>query len=173
MNLEEKKNIVADLKERFEKTSNFYLADSSDLTVAQVNSLRRKMHSQGIVYRVAKNTLIKRALEEATGDYSAIYESLKGQSAIFFTDVSNAPAKIIKDFRKKNEKPILKAAYIDSDVYVGDENLDILTNLKSKEELIGDIISMLQSPINNLISALQAPGRNLSGILKTLSEKQD
>jgi len=104
MNLEEKKNIVADLKERFEKTSNFYLADSSDLTVAQVNSLRRKMHSQGIVYRVAKNTLIKRALEEATGDYSAIYESLKGQSAIFFTDVSNAPAKIIKDFRKKNRK---------------------------------------------------------------------
>ncbi len=171
MTREEKKEIVAYLKERFNESNFFYIVDSSELTVAEVNQLRRLCHERGVEFRVAKNTLIRKAMEEADKDFAALYEVLKGPSSLFFAESSNVPAKIVKDFRKKNEKPILKAAFIETEVYLGDESLDTLAALKSKEELIGDIILLLQSPVKNVIGALQSTGNNLSGILKTLSEK--
>jgi len=122
---------------------------------------------------VAKNTLIKKALESIEDiDYNELYQVLSGPTSLMFSEVANAPAKIIKEFRKKHDKPVLKAAYIDSDFFIGDELVESLAALKSKEELIGEVISLLQSPAKNVISALQSSGNKLAGILKTLSEKE-
>jgi len=120
---------------------------------------------------VAKNTLIRKALERIDGDYSPIFAALKGSTAIMYSDTGNVPAKLIKDFRKTSEKPVLKGAWIDSAVFLGDSNLDTLVSLKSKNELIADIIALLQSPAKNVISGLQGGGHKLSGILKTLEER--
>lgn len=175
MTREEKDQNIAVLKEEFEQASNFYLADSSTLTVAQINDFRRLCFNKGITFKVAKNTLIKKALEKVEGKkYSEdLYELLHGPTAIMFSEVSNDPAKVLKEFRKKADKPVLKAAYIDTDLFVGDERIDELSKLKSKEELIGEVISLLQSPAKNVISALQSGGGKLAGILKTLSEREE
>ncbi|MCI5081219.1 MAG: 50S ribosomal protein L10 [Saprospiraceae bacterium] len=169
----EKTATIEALKEKFEETSFFYLTDSSTLTVEQVNNFRRKCFEADIQMKVIKNTLIKKALETAPEDknYEALYESLKGQTAILFTTTANAPAKVLKEFRKENEKPVLKAAYIDTAVYVGDDQLESLTKLKSKEDLIGEVITLLQSPAKNVISSLQSGGATLSGLLKALEER--
>lgn len=121
--------------------------------------------------QVAKNTLIRKAMEATGNDYSELFGTLKGTSAIMFSEVGNAPAKLIKEVRKNGDKPALKAAYIDSAVFIGDNQLDALTQLKSKEELIGDIIALLQSPAKNVISGLKSGGNKLAGILKTLEER--
>jgi large subunit ribosomal protein L10 len=121
--------------------------------------------------QVAKNTLIKKAMEAAGGDYSEMYDVLKGSSSIMFSKTANAPAKLIKQLRKQGDKPVLKAAYIDSAVFIGDNQLDALVNLKSKEELVADIIALLQSPAKNVISGLQSGGNKLAGIVKTLQER--
>lgn len=171
----EKTETIEFLKEQFSNSEFFYITDSSTLTVAEVNKLRELCHKSGITFKVAKNTLIKKALE-ADGDdgkYDSLMEVLKGPTSIMFSEVSNAPAKVIKEFRKGSDKPVLKAAYIDTDVFLGDENLQTLVDLKSKEELIGDIIALLQSPAKNVISALQSSGNKLSGIIKTLSDKEE
>jgi large subunit ribosomal protein L10 len=173
MNRSEKATAIAGLKEKFDKHQFFYVTDSSTLTVEQVNKLRGLCFEQGIEMLVVKNTLAIKALEQAEEDkgYGPIIESMKGPSAILFTENSNAPAKIIKEFRKEFDKPVLKAAYIDSDVFIGDDQLDTLVDLKSKEELIGEVISLLQSPMSNLLSALQSGGSTLSGLLKSLENK--
>ena len=124
--------------------------------------------------RVVKNTLVKKALEAAGGEelgYDGLYDSLKGPTSLMFTSVANSPAKLIKEFRKGHDKPILKAAYIDQSVYVGDDSLDALASLKSKEELIGDIVMLLQSPAKNVLSALQSGSSTIAGLVKTLSER--
>ncbi len=169
----EKTATIEALKEKFEETSFFYLTDSSTLSVEQVNNFRRKCFEADIQMKVIKNTLIKKALETAPEDknYEALYESLKGQTAILFTTTANAPAKVLKEFRKENEKPVLKAAYIDTAVYVGDDQIESLTKLKSKEDLIGEVITLLQSPAKNVISSLQSGGATLSGLLKALEER--
>ena len=166
-----KQEVINELKELFSGTSNFYLTDTSGLTVAEINKLRRVCFKEGIKIKMAKNTLIKKALESLDSDYSGIYGSLKGSSSIMISDVANSPAKVIKDFRKGLDKPALKAAYIDSSIFIGDNELENLANLKSKNELIGEIIGLLQSPAQNVISALQSGGNKLGGILKTLSER--
>jgi large subunit ribosomal protein L10 len=174
MTKSEKNEAIELLKEKFSQYNNFYLADSTSLTVAQVNALRRVCFEKQVEMRVAKNTLIRKALESLNSEsYSGVYDSLKGQTAIMFSENAKEPAVIISGFRQKNnnERPVLKAAFIDTDVFVGDEQLETLTRLKSKQELIGEIIGLLQSPAKNVLGALQSGGNKLAGILKTLEER--
>ncbi|NET35329.1 MAG: 50S ribosomal protein L10 [Cyanothece sp. SIO1E1] len=169
----EKTATIEALKEKFSSTEFFYLTDSSTLTVEEVNKFRGLCFEKGIEMRVIKNTLARKALEALPEEkgYGDLYESLKGPTAILFTEVANAPAKVLKEFRKSAEKPVLKAAYIDTAVYVGDDQIDPLTKLKSKEDLIGEVITLLNSPAKNVISALQSGGATLSGLLKALEER--
>lgn len=174
MTKSQKNEAIELLKEKFSQYNNFYLADSSSLTVEQVNALRGVCFQEQVEMRVAKNTLIRKALESLNNDsYSGIYDSLIGQTAIMFSENAKAPAMIISGFRKGNntERPVLKAAFIDTDIFVGDEQLETLSHLKSKNELIGEIIGLLQSPAKNVIGALQSGGNKLAGILKTLEER--
>lgn len=171
MKKEEKQDIVLALTEQIKEYGSFYITDTANLSVAKVNTIRRKCFENGITIQVAKNTLIKKAMEAASGDFSELYEVLKGSSTILFSTSGNAPAKLIKDLRKTGDKPVLKAAYIDSAIFIGDKQLDTLISLKSKEELVGDIIALLQSPAKNVISGLKSGGNKLAGIVKTLQER--
>ena len=173
MTKSEKFAVVDELKVKFEENSNFYVTDSSTLTVAEVNDLRSICFEKGIEMRVVKNTLVKKALETFPEEknYADLYDSLKGPTALMFCETANLPAKVIEDFRKTHERPVLKAAYIDTSVYVGDDQIKSLASLKSKEELVGEIVGLLQSPAKNVISALKSGGSTLAGILKTLEER--
>lgn len=172
MRKEEKQEIVQALAEQIKSFGNFYIADTADLSVEKVNGIRRKCFEQGIIIQVAKNTLIQKALIEAGIESEEIAGVLKGASTILFSETGNAPAKLIKQLRKEgNEKPLLKAAYIQETAFVGDNQLDSLVNLKSKEELVADIIALLQSPAKNVISALQSGGNTVSGLLKALEQR--
>ena len=171
MKKEEKHDVVLALKEQIEEYGNFYITDTGNLSVAKINNIRRKCFESDIKMQVAKNTLIKKAMEAAGGDFTEIYEVLKGTSAIMFSKSGNAPAILIKQLRKLGDKPVLKAAYIDTAVFIGDNQLDALVNLKSKEQLVADIIALLQSPAKNVISGLQSGGNKLAGIVKTLQER--
>ena len=177
MTREEKAVVIEDLVQRFSDNSHFYITDASGMTVADTNALRRLCFEKGIEYRVFKNTLIQKALERMESDYTPFNESvLKGFSGVMFSaENANAPAQLIKEFRKKSggESPLLKGASIDTDLFIGEENLDALSKLKSKAELIGEIITLLQSPAKNVISGLQGAGGKLAGILKTLSERDN
>lgn len=172
MNREEKNEVVLELQGQMQEFGNFYIADTSSLSVEQINNIRRKCFESGIVMKVAKNTLIRKAIEGLDGDASEIYTALKGSSSLLFSTTGNAPAKLIKGLRKTSDKPVLKAAFIDSTVFVGDNMLDTLVSLKSREELIGDIIGLLQSPAKNVVSALKSSGGKLAGIVKTLQERE-
>lgn len=172
MNRTEKAAVVEELTQKFNDSTFFYIADSSTLTVEEINNFRRLCFGQDIELRVAKNTLVKKAMEASSKDFEGLYEVLSGPTSLMFTNVSNAPAKLIEDFRKKHEKPVLKAASIDLDFFIGDDQLKTLATLKSKEELVGDIIGLLQSPAKNVISGLQASGNKLAGLLKALSERE-
>ncbi len=174
MTREEKEIIVQDLSEKLATTNYFYITDASTMTVASINQFRRMAFDRGLEYKVYKNTLIKKALDTLEADTTALEGVLKGASGILFsTESGNAPAKLIKDFRKKGHTlPLLKGAFIDSGIYVGENQLDTLTTIKSKAELIADVIALLQSPAKNVISGLQGGGNKLAGILKTLSEKE-
>lgn len=173
MNKAQKTQVIENLKERFANSTFFYLADASSLTVMQVNSFRKLCFEQNVQMQVVKNTLIKKALEagDEAKNFSDLYGSLERPTAVLFCETANIPARIIEKFRKTNSKPILKAAYIDSSVYVGDDQIEVLTKLKSKEELVGEIIGLLQSPAKNVISALKSGGSTIAGLLKTLEER--
>ncbi len=174
MTREEKEKIIDELSEKFANNAHFYITDASGFTVAQVNNLRRICYKNGVEYKVYKNTLIRKALEKREGtDYSPLFAALSGFSGIMFSpEIGNAPAKIMVEFRRKVEgKPVLKAASISEDFYIGDENLGMLSELKSKNELIGDIIAALQSPAKNVISALQNSKHTIAGLVKTLESR--
>ena len=171
MTREEKNQFIDTLAEKLTDNNHFYLTDISGLTVSDSNDLRRLCFNKGVSLEVVKNTLLKNAMERAERDYTESYDVLKGNTAILFCEVGNVPAKLIREFRKKHDKPVLKAAYVEEVFYFGDEQLSILSDIKSKNEVIGDIIGLLQSPVKNVISALQSGGNKLSAILKTLSEK--
>lgn len=174
MNKQEKDQVIEELKERFDNTSYIYFTDASAMTVEEVNKLRRKCFEQGIEMKVVKNKLARKAMERLGEErnFSAVFTALEGPTAIMLTDTANAPARLIKDFRGGDGKrPALKAAYIDSDVFFGEESLETLATLKSKEELVGDIIMLLQSPAKNVISALKSGGSTIAGLVKTLEER--
>lgn len=171
----EKTAVIEELKEKFENSSFFYVTDSSTLTVEKVNNLRGKLFEKGIEMRVVKNTLARKALESASpekGFNATLLDSFKGPTALMFTEVANAPGKVIKEFRgKKDTIPSIKAAYIDSAIYIGDDQLEALSTIKSKEEMLGEIIGLLQSPIQKVLGQLQSGGNTLAGLLKTLEER--
>ncbi len=171
----EKTTAIAELKEKFSNNSFFYLTDSSTLTVEQVNNLRGLCFEKGVEMKVVKNTLAIKALEDAPDEkgYSKLFESLKGPTAIMFSETANVPAKIIEEFRKSHERPVLKAAYIDTSVFVGDDQVKALAALKSKEELIGEIIGLLQSPAKTVISSLKSGEATIMGLLKALEERAE
>lgn len=172
MNREEKAQYIDDLTADLKEAGIFYLADTSELTVEKVNDLRGKCFKSGVSLRVIKNTLLSKAIERIEDkELGELKDVLAGPTSIMFADVGNAPAKVIKDFRKKNDKPILKAAYVEETIYIGDENLNTLVEIKSKDELIGDIITLLQSPAKNVVSGLKGQGGKIAGILKTLEER--
>lgn len=172
MNKDQKAQYIDDLAGELSNANIFYLADTSELTVETINQLRRRCFQSGIELRVVKNTLLAKAMERVEGrDYGQLSEVLGGPTSIMFSEVGNVPAKLIKEFRKKNDKPILKGAYIDEAVFIGDNQLDALESLKSREELLGEIIGLLQSPAKNVLSGLQSGGNKIAGILKTLEER--
>ena len=172
MTREEKKLVIEGLTEQLNRYPNFYITDIEALNAEQTAALRRKCFEKDVKLVVVKNTLFIKALESVEKADAALVEVLKGTSSIMFSESSKSPAVVIKDFRKGCEKPILKAAYVQDCVYVGDNNLDMLVNIKSREELIGDIVALLQSPIKNVFSALQGnAGQKVAGIVKALEER--
>ena len=172
MTREEKSIVIEDLTAQLTDNSVVYLGDISGLDAGTTSNLRRACFKANVKLAVVKNTLLAKAMEASDKEFGDLPSVLKGNTSIMFSETGNAPAKVIKEFRKKNEKPLLKGAFVEEAVYVGDEYLDALVNIKSKEEVIGDIVGLLQSPAKNVISALKSGGGKISGILKTLSEKE-
>jgi large subunit ribosomal protein L10 len=173
MTKQEKNEVIDVLKEKFQQYNNFYVTNTESLTVEQVNKLRGICFSKKVEMKVAKNTLIKKALEAINNErYSDVYESLNGVTALLFSENPKEPAVIISDFRRQGNReiPVLKAAFIDGDVFAGDNQLKALTTLKSKHDLIGEIIGLLQSPAKRVISGLNA-GSKLAGLVKALEER--
>ncbi|MDC6361146.1 MULTISPECIES: 50S ribosomal protein L10 [Flavobacteriaceae] len=172
MTREEKATVIEDLTAQLAETANIYLADISGLDAVATSNLRRACFKANIKLAVVKNTLLAKAMEASDKEFGELPGVLKGNTSMMLSETGNAPAKLIKDFRKKSDKPLLKGAFIAEAIYIGDENLEALVNIKSKEEVIGDIIGLLQSPAKNVISGLKSGGGKLAGILKTLSEKE-
>jgi len=174
MKKEEKSQLIDTLVEQLNHANSFYLADIGDLNADNSSKLRRLCFKRNVTLQVVKNSLLKIAIERSgKTDFEALYPLLKGSTSILFSDVNNDPAKLIKEFRRTAKKPILKGAYVEECIYLGDDQLEALINIKSKNELIGDLILLLQSPAFNVISALSSGGNKLSGIVKTLSEKPE
>ncbi|MES2618230.1 MAG: 50S ribosomal protein L10 [Bacteroidota bacterium] len=171
MNREEKNAAIAQLTEKLAANNCLYFADTSSISANDTNSLRRELFKNGIQMQVAKNTLISKAMSNSGKDFGDLVGILKGTTAILTSENAKAPATAIIKFRKKGTRPELKGAYIDSAIYIGDNQLDVLSKLKSKEEMIGEIVGLLQSPAKNVISALKSGGGKIAGIVKTLQER--
>ncbi len=171
MTREEKSIVIENLTSQLTENNIIYLADISGLDALTTSNLRRACFKANVKLAVVKNTLLEKAMERADKDFGDLPTTLKGNTSIMIAEVGNAPAKVIKEFRKKSKKPVLKGAFVEEAIYIGDDQLDALVSIKSKDELVGDIISLLQSPAKNVIAALQSGGNKLSGIIKTLSEK--
>ena len=172
MTREEKANVIQDLTTELADNATIYLADISGLNAQATSDLRKACFKANIKLSVVKNTLLAKAMEASEREFGELPEVLKGNTSLMFSEVGNAPAKLIKNFRKKSDKPLLKGAFVEEAIYIGDENLDALVSIKSKEEMIGEIITLLQSPAKNVISGLKSGGGKLAGILKTLSERE-
>jgi large subunit ribosomal protein L10 len=171
MTREEKSVAISEILDVLKSNQNIYLTDISGLNALETSNLRRMCFKAGVKLSVVKNTLLEKAMDDSEKDFGELKETLNGNTSVMIAEVSSAPAKVIKNFRKKSERPILKGAMIEEDIYIGDDHLETLFAIKSKEELIGDIIMLLQSPAKNVISALSSGGGKLSGILQTLSNK--
>ena len=172
MTREEKSLVIEELTAQLAENNNIYLADISGLDAGNTSDLRRACFKANVKLAVVKNTLLAKAMEASDKEFGELSSVLKGNTSVMYAETGNAPAKVIKAFRKKSDKPLLKGAFIEEAIYIGDEQLDALVDIKSREELIGDIIALLQSPAKNVVSALQSGGGKLAGILKTLSEKE-
>lgn len=174
MTKQEKALMIDDLTSVLEESNIVYLADIAGLNSVKSTELRRACFKGNVTLRVVKNTLLKKAMERVEDkDFEGLYGSLKGNTAIMTAEKGNAPAKVIETFRKKSDRPLLKAAWVDQAVFVGDEQLSTLANLKSREELIADIVALLQSPIKTVVSQLQSGGQKIAGVVKTLSERPE
>ena len=175
MKKEDKSTIIKQLESTLGEYAHFYLADIGGLNAAQTNNLRRICYKEDIKLVVVKNTLLQKALDNLSVDFSELYCSLKGETSLMLSNTANVPARVISEFSKqksnKLKKPILKAAYVEESFYIGENYLEALLHVKSKNELIGELIALLQSPAKNVISALQSGGTTIHGVLKTLSER--
>lgn len=172
MRREEKNVIIDNLVNDLNEAKHFYLADISELNAEQTSKLRRKCFENQIRLLVVKNTLLQKAMEKSGGAFDEFFDVLKDATSIMFSDTGNAPAKLIKEFRKSMDKPVLKAAFVEESIYIGDNQLDSLSTIKSKEELLADLLTLLTSPATSLASALASSGSKMAGALKTLSEKE-
>ncbi len=172
MRREDKLKIIDNLTEDINKSAHFYITDISELNAGDTSDLRRTCFKKDIKLIVVKNTLLKKALESSDKNVDEVYDILKNSTSIMFSETGNLPAKLIKEFRAEHERPVLKAAYVEESVYIGDEQLDTLVNIKSKDELVADIIALLQSPMNIVISSLKSGANILHGVLETLSNKE-
>jgi large subunit ribosomal protein L10 len=168
----EKKVIINNLKDQIDSYSHFYLTDISGLNAEDTSNLRRLCFKQNVKLVVAKNTLLRKALEGSQKSAEELYDALKGNTTVMFTENGNAPAKLIKDFSKKHKKPVLKAAYVEESIYMGADQLETLIAVKSKNELIADVVALLQSPMQTLLSQLQSGGNTIHGVLETLKERE-
>ncbi|NDV45972.1 50S ribosomal protein L10 [Paludibacter sp. 221] len=173
MKKEDKSIVIEQLKSTLAAYPHVYLADIGGLNAAQTSDLRKTCFKENIKLVVVKNTLLQKAMESSDVDYSQLYDVLKGETSLMLSETGNAPAKLIKSFSKGNKsgKPELKAAYVEESFYIGASHLEDLVNIKSKNELIGEIITLLQSPAKNVVSALQSGGTTIHGVLKTLAER--
>jgi len=172
MTREEKSQVIEELTAELASNTNIYLTDISGLNAGNTSDLRRACFKANVRLAVVKNTLLEKAMEASEKDFGDLPSILKGNTSLMYSETGNAPAKVIKAFRKKSDRPLLKGAFIEEAIYIGDEQLDALVDIKSREELIGDIVGLLQSPAKNVISALKSGGGKLAGIIKTLSEKE-
>ena len=173
MKKEDKNKLIDEMVEKLKEANIFYLTDVSELDVETTGTLRRLLFKRNIQMQMIKNTLLKKAMEQSGKDFEPFYSILTGPTSIMFSEIPNDPAILIKEFRKKSPKPVLKGAWVEETAYLGDDQLSTLASIKSKNELIADLIALLQSPAKNVISALQSGGSNLSGIVKTLSERPE
>ena len=173
MTREEKSRAITEITDLLSQNEIIYLTDISGLNSTETSNLRRLCFKSGVKLEVMKNTLLEKAMTDLDKDFGDLLETLKGNTSVMLSDIGNAPAKVIKDFRKKSDRPILKGAIIENDIYLGDEQLELLSSIKSKEELIGEIILLLQSPVKNVISALKSSSSKLSGIIQTLSNREE
>jgi len=173
MKKEDKNQLVDSLTDKINSNNIIYLTDVSELNAEQTSKLRRLCFKRDIKMTMVKNTLLKRAMEKSGKNLEDLYDVLKGSTSLMFSETGNAPAKLIEEFRKTSDKPLLKGAYVEEASYLGDDQLEALVNIKSKNELVAELIALLQSPIKNVISGLQSGGQNLTGILKTLSERTE
>ena len=172
MTREEKSQVIDELTAQLAENTNIYLTDISGLDAATTSNLRRACFKSNVKLAVVKNTLLGKAMEASDKDFGELPTTLKGNTSVMYSEAGNAPAKVIKAFRKKSEKPLLKGAFIEEAIYIGDDLLDTLVDIKSREELIGEIVTLLQSPAKNVISALKSSGGTIAGIVKTLSERE-
>jgi large subunit ribosomal protein L10 len=172
MKSSDKKVIIDNLQEQIDSYNHFYLTDISGLNAENTSNLRRLCFKQNVKLVVVKNTLLRKALESSNKNVEEIYDALKGNTSVMFTADANVPAKLIKDFSKRHKKPVLKAAYVQESVYIGADQLEALIAVKSKNELIADVIALLQSPMKTVLGQLQSGGNIIHGVLKTLGEKE-
>ena len=172
MTREEKSQVIEELTAQLADNTNIYLTDISGLNAVDTTNLRRACFKANVSLAVVKNTLLEKAMEASEKDFGDLPTTLKGNTSVMYSETGNAPAKVIKEFRKKSEKPLLKGAFIEEAIYIGDDLLDTLVDIKSKEELLGEIITLLQSPAKNVISALKSGGGTIAGLVKTLSERE-
>jgi large subunit ribosomal protein L10 len=172
MTKEEKDQLIDSLAETLKSSNTVYIADISNLNSENTTRLRSLCFKRNITLQVVKNTLLKKAMERSEKNFEGLFPILHGPTSVMISDAGNVPAKLIKEFRKTSDRPILKGAFIEEMVFVGDDQLDFLIALKTKNEMIGEIVALLQSPVKNVISGLQSGGHKISGILKTLSEKE-
>lgn len=171
MTKEEKNALIEEITEILKNNNVIYLTDIEGLNAAQTSQLRRMCFNKKVQLRVVKNTLLKKAMERSGKNFGELFPTLKGMTSLMIAESGSTPARLILEVRKKSEKPILKGAYVEEAIFVGDNQLKVLENLKSREELIGDIILLLQSPIKNVVSALNSGGQTIAGLLKTLEER--
>jgi len=172
MNREEKKMIIDDLTATLKESGIVYLVNPEGMTVAKTNILRRKCYDKDMTFRVVKNTLLQKAMEASEKDFSPLFTELKGTTGVLISSVPNGPAKLIKEFQKTSDKLVLKGAYVAECCYVGADQLENLVNIKSREELIADVVALLQSPMKNVVSALQNNGgQKIAGLVKALEER--
>ena len=172
MTREEKAQVIQDLTAQLAENNNIYIADISAMDAGTTSDLRRACFKANISLAVVKNTLLEKAMEASDKDFGELPTVLKGNTSVMYSETGNGPAKLIKEFRKKSDKPVLKGAFVEEAVFIGDDQLNTLADIKSKDELIGEIIGLLQSPAKNVVSALKSGGGKIAGILKTLSEKE-